>query len=86
MKNSNAHRGLHLVTAEEAATIAQPQQEGAPAESNRLVAALVQYYRELKEELEELCDEQDQERIIALRAKKKAVRQCLAVYGVRVGA
>lgn len=77
--------GMHLVTAEEAATVTQQQQEGMPGESNGFVSVLVQYYRELKEELEGLCDQQDQERIIVLRARKKAVRQCLAVYGVRVG-
>ena len=83
MKNTTAHRGLHLVTAQEAAAMAQ---QGAPAESNRFVTTLVQYYRELKQELEGLCDEQDQARIIGLRTKKKAVRQCLAAYGVRVRA
>ena len=86
MKNTNAHRGLHLVTAEEAAVVAQQPQQGTPAESNRFVTTLVQYYRELKQELEGLCDEQDQARIIGLRTKKKAVRQCLAAYGVRVRA
>lgn len=85
MKKTNP-TGMHLVTAEEAVTITQQRQERTPGESNGFVAVLVQYYRELKEELEGLCDQQDQERIIVLRAKKKAVRQCLAVYGVRVGA
>jgi len=85
--NKNHPKGLHLVTAEEAVTIAQqPLPEGRPDESDSFVAVLVRYYRELKEELEGLCDEQDQERIIALRAKRKAVRRCLAAYGVRLGA
>ena len=87
MKNTTAHRGLHLVSAEEAAALALQQQEaGTAAESNRFVAVMVQYYRELKEELAGLCDELDQDRIITLRAKKKVVRRCLALYGVRVGA
>lgn len=85
-KDKNVCRGLHLVTAEEAAALVQPQQEATPVESTSFIAVMVQYYRELKEELEALCDEQDQERILALRAKKKAVRQCLTVYGVRVRA
>jgi hypothetical protein len=82
---TKVRRGLHLVTAQEAAALVQPQQQGTPVESTSFIAVMVQYYRELKEELAGLCDEQDQERSMALRAKKKAVRQCLAVYGVPVG-
>jgi len=84
----NTHRGLHLVRADEATALAQPQQKtGTPPESNSsFVAIMVRYHREIKEELEGLGDELDQERIIALRAKKKAVRRCLALYGVHVGA
>ncbi len=87
MKKTNAHRGLHLVSAEEAAALAQPPQEaGRPPENSSFVTIMVWYYRELRDELAGLGDEPDQERILALRARKKAVRRCLALYGVRVGA
>jgi len=83
----NTHRGLHLVSAEEAAALAQPsQQAGTPPDNSRFVTTMVWYYRELRDELAGLGDEPDQERILALRAKKKAVRRVLALYGVRVGA
>jgi len=83
----NTHRGLHLVSAEEAAALAQqPQEAGTPADNSRFITTMVWYYREIKEELAGLGDEPDQERILALRTKKKAVRRCLALYGVRVGA
>jgi len=83
----NTHRGLHLVSAEEAAALAQPQQKtGTPPDDSRFVAIMVRYHRAIKEELEGLGDDLDQERIIALRARKKAVRRCLALYGVHVGA
>ncbi len=87
MKNTNAHPGLHLVSAEEAAALAQPPQEaGRPPENSSFVTIMVWYYRELKNELAGIGDMPDQEMILALRAKKKAVRRCLALYGVRVGA
>ena len=72
MKNSNAHLGLHLVSAEEAAALAQqPQEACRPPENSRFVTIMVWYYRELKDELAGLGDEPDQERILALRAKKR---------------
>lgn len=82
----NARRELHLVTAEEASSLAQQQPLDTPVENNRFLAALVQDYRQLKEEIEGLGDIQDQRRIIALQARKQAVCQCLAAYGVHVGA
>jgi len=84
----NTHRGLHLVSADEATALAQPQQKtGTPAESNsRFVTIMVWYYRDLKQELAGLVDEPGQERMMVLRAKTKVVRRCLALYGVRVGA
>ena len=81
----DARRELHLVTAEEASSLAQ-QQRDTPVESNRFLAALVQDYRQLKEELAGLGDNQDRRRITALQARKDAVSQCLAAYGVHVGA
>ena len=87
MKNTNAHRGLHLVTAEEAAVVAQQPQQGTPAESNAFVAAGVQRYQELEEELaREVLGKQDEERMAVLRMEKKMLRKCLALYGVRVRA
>ena len=86
MNKTNAHR-LHLVSAEEAAAlVTQPQEAGTPPDNSRFVTTMMWYYRELRDELAGLGDEPDQERILALRAKKKAVRRCLALYGVHVGA
>jgi len=84
---TKARGGLHLVTAEEAAALA-PQPETSPQpERNRFVAAGVQRYRELEEELAgEVLGQQDEERITALSTEKKVLRKCLALYGVRVRA
>ena len=58
MKKTNAHRGLHLVSAEEAVALAQqPQEAGGPPENSRFVTIMVWYYRELKDELAGLGDE-----------------------------
>ena len=85
---TKARRGLHLVTAEEAAALVVPQPEASPQpESNRFVAAGVRRYRELEEELaREVLGQQGEERITALSTEKKMLRKCLALYGVRVRA
>jgi hypothetical protein len=87
MKNTTARRGLHLVTAEEAAALHQQPEASPPAESNAFVAAGVQRYRELEEELaREVLGKQDEERMTVLRMEKKILRKCLALYGVRLRA
>ena len=51
------------------------------------MAAGVQRYRELEEELAgEVLGQQDEERITALSTEKKVLRKCLALYGVQVRA
>ena len=87
MKHTTAHRGLHVVTAEEAAALHQQPEAGPQPESNAFVVAGVQRYRELEEELaREVLGKQDEERMTALRMEKKMLRKCLALYGVRVRA
>ena len=87
MKDTTPHRGLHVVTAEEAAALHQKPGASTPAESNAFVAAGVRRYQELEEELaREVLGKQDEERMAVLRMEKKMLRKCLALYGVRVRA
>jgi hypothetical protein len=86
MKKTKAHRGLHLVTAEEAA--ARCQQDPKPSsqqERDSLIANGMRRYQELQAEVDrELFGTQDRDKLAVLLPDLQLLRQRLASYGVHV--
>lgn len=84
------HAGLHLVTAEEAASLAvaaepTPCAEPAEQEMDAWLAQGIRRYRELQKEVDrELFGDQDQEKLIALLPELQLLRERLNAYGIRV--
>lgn len=77
-KETKAHRGLHLVTAEERPTGSQPDVDS-------LIASGVRRYQQVQQEFDrELFGNQDQEKMAALLSEKHLLRERLNSYGVHV--
>ena len=85
----NPRQTLHIVTAEEAASVAQPPQEPEPdwqTDRDRLVASGLRRYQQLQHEVDQALFARPQE-VDALREllpELELVRQRLASYGVHV--
>jgi hypothetical protein len=86
MKKTNAHRNLHLVTAEEKEMRAQQQPStSSQQELDRVIASGVRRYQELQQAFDrELFGDQDMEKIGEILPELQLLRQRLASYGIHV--
>ena len=91
---AKARRGLHLVTPDEAALMAQPdgsiqpEPEPEPAsqqELDTLIANGVRRYQQLRQEFDhQLFGDQDPEKMCAIMPEMQLLRERLSRYGVHL--